>query len=231
MFTGIVQEMGKIVARAEVARVSDLHPGQAVRFSIEAPLVAPRLNIGDSVACDGVCLTVETLIRNSAEVVTGFTVCAVPETLAKTTLDLWAVGGVINLETALTAATPLGGHFVLGHADGVAEVVEVNALGSAGESGREVTVRLPAEFLPFCVYKGSITLSGVSLTIAAVEEDRIRVALIPHTLEVTTLGLAVPRGRVNFEVDILAKHIERQLSLRSIGSAPALKPEGGHGIP
>ena len=131
--------------------------------------------------------------------------------MAKTTLDLWAVGGFINVELALTAQAPLGGHFVLGHVDGVCEVIEVKDL---GEAGREVTVRLPPEFLVYCVYKGSITLSGVSLTIAAVEGDTVRVALIPHTLQVTTLGFAVPRGRINFEVDILAKHIERQLALR-----------------
>jgi riboflavin synthase len=211
MFTGIVQEMGKIVARENVSATA----GHAVRFTVSAPAVAPKLSIGDSVACDGACLTVETLVRSTEsakENATGFTVCAIPETLSKTTLDLWAVGGFINLESALTAQAPLGGHFVLGHVDGVCEVVAVNDL---GDGGCEVTVRLPTEFLPYCVYKGSITLSGVSLTIAAVENDTVRVALIPHTLEVTTLGMAVPRGRVNFEVDILAKHIERQLSLRA----------------
>ena len=216
MFTGIVQEMGKIVARENVHATA----GHAVRFTVSAPAVAPKLSIGDSVACDGACLTVETLVRSTEsakENATGFTVCAIPETLSKTTLDLWAVGGFINLESALTAQAPLGGHFVLGHVDGVCEVVSVNDLGdrSSENGGREVTVRLPAEFLTYCVYKGSITLSGVSLTIAAVENDTVRVALIPHTLEVTTLGMAVPRGRVNFEVDILAKHIERQLSLRA----------------
>jgi riboflavin synthase len=223
MFTGIVQEVGKIVARFDVSRAA----GDAVRFSIEAPGISGRLAIGDSVACDGVCLTVETLLPS------GFTVCAVPETLAKTTLALWAEGGIINLETALTASTPLGGHFVLGHADGVCEVVETRPLGPNQESGCELTVRLPAEFMPYCVYKGSICLQGVSLTIAGVEEDRVRVALIPHTLEVTTLKLAVPRGRLNFEVDILAKHVERQLAARLGGAsrvAPANTGEWGHGV-
>ena len=210
MFTGIVQEMGKIVAREDVGATA----GHAVRFTVSAPTVAPKLSIGDSVSCDGACLTVETLIPSKDDI-NGFTVCAIPETLSKTTLDLWAVGGFVNLESALTAKDPLGGHFVLGHVDGVCEVVAVNDLGDAG---REVTVRLPEEFLPYCVYKGSITLSGVSLTIAAVEGDTVRVALIPHTLEVTTLGFAVPRGRLNFEVDILAKHIERQLALRNVGT-------------
>jgi riboflavin synthase len=220
MFTGIVQEMGKIAARHDLGQAA----GGAVRFAVEAPALAPKLSVGDSVSCDGVCLTVETLLPS------GFTVCAVPETLAKTTLALWAEGGVINLETALTAATPLGGHFVLGHVDGVCEVVESRPL---GEGGCELTVRLPAEFMPYCVYKGSICLQGVSLTIAGVEEDRVRVALIPHTLEVTTLKLAVPRGRLNFEVDILAKHVERQLAARLGGAsrvAPDATGERGHGV-
>jgi riboflavin synthase len=207
MFTGIVQEMGTIRGR--------IPAGTAIRFSIEAPRVAPRLAIGDSVACDGVCLTVETLSP------TGFTACAIPETLSKTTLSSWALGGPVNLESALTAATPLGGHFVLGHTDGTCEVTAVRHLGADGESGREIEVRLPDEFAPFCVYKGSICLSGVSLTIASVEGTRVRVALIPHTVQETTLQFALPGGRLNFEVDILAKHVERQLAARF----------GAHGVP
>jgi riboflavin synthase len=209
MFTGIVQETGVIRGRAPA--------GDAVRFAIDAPGLAPRLAVGDSVCCDGVCLTVETRRDD------GFTACAVPETLAKTTLDGWAVGDPVNLESALTAATPLGGHFVLGHADGTCTVTETRDLGPGGEAGRELEVRLPDEFAPYCVYKGSICLSGVSLTIAAVPEGdgaRVRVALIPHTLEATTLKRATAGARLNFEVDILAKHVERQLAAR-FGTAGA----------
>ena len=218
MFTGIVQEIGTVRARTVVAgaaaEAAANTAGDAVRFGIAAPRLAPRLAVGDSVACDGVCLTVETLAAD------GFTVCAVPETLAKTTLNLWAEGGFVNLEAALTAATPLGGHFVLGHADGTCEVTAARDLGPGGESGRELEVRLPEEFVPYCVYKGSICLNGVSLTIAAVAGDRVRVALIPHTLEATTLKFATPGGKLNFEVDILAKHVERQLAAR-LGAPPA----------
>lgn len=204
MFTGIVQEIGTVRARTTVAGATE----DAIRFGIAAPRLAPRLAVGDSVACDGVCLTVET---QSAD---GFTVCAVPETLAKTTLNQWAEGGFVNLETALTAATPLGGHFVLGHADGVCTVTAARDLGPDGTSGRELEVRLPQEFMPYCVYKGSICLNGVSLTIAAVAGNCVRVALIPHTLEATTLKSAAPGSTLNFEVDILAKHVERQLAAR-----------------
>lgn len=201
MFTGIVQELGTIRNRQSAGA------GDALRFSIDAPRLAPGLAIGDSVCCDGVCLTVETLYTG------GFTACAIPETLSKTTLGTWVIGDAVNLEAALTASTPLGGHFVLGHVDGTCEVTDVREL---GESGREVEVRLPDEFKAYCVYKGSICLSGVSLTIAAADADRayVRVALIPHTVEVTTLKRAVPGARLNFEVDIIAKHVERQLAAR-----------------
>ncbi|HLU69819.1 MAG TPA: riboflavin synthase [Fibrobacteria bacterium] len=205
MFTGIVQEIGTIRGRVPA--------GNAVRFVFDAPRLAPSLAVGDSVACEGVCLTVETLVPG------GFTACAVPETLGKTTLKDWGAGGAVNLEGALTAATPLGGHFVLGHVDGTCEVTRVREL---GDGGRELDVKIPADFVACCVYKGSITLAGVSLTIAAVEGDRVRVALIPHTLDATTLKSAVPGGRLNFEVDIIAKHVERQLAARfGAGKAPA----------
>ncbi len=204
MFTGIVQETG---------RVRGLSPlGGAVRFTISAPGLSSRLAVGDSVACDGVCLTVERLERD------GFTVCAVPETLARTTLGHLAMGSALNLESALTPTTPMGGHFVHGHVDGTCEVIEIRPLGD-GE-GREVTVRLPGPFARYCVYKGSICLSGVSLTIAAVEGSSVRVALIPHTLSATTLGNATVGDLLNFEVDILAKYVER-LAGRGTGSQQA----------
>jgi riboflavin synthase len=203
MFTGIVQELGKIREKIPV--------GKAIRFSFEAPLLSPRLQVGDSIACDGVCLTVE---ESSA---TGFSVSAVPETLAKTTLKEWKAGTSVNLEPSATPQTSLGGHFVLGHVDGLCEVVAAKRL-DAGE-GLELTVRLPEEFLPYCVYKGSLTLSGISLTIAAVEGDRLRFAIIPHTLEVTNLRQVTPGQHLNFEADILAKYVERQLAFRAAGAA------------
>ena len=199
MFTGIVQELGE---------VREIVPaGEAVRFSLKAPLLSPRLKIGDSVACDGACLTVETSGDGM------FSVCAVPETLSKTALGVWKTGSRVNLEPAVTLQTSLGGHFMLGHVDGVCEVVAIENL-EKGE-GREITVRLPAEFLPYCVYKGSLTLSGISLTIASIENDLLRFAIIPHTLEVTNLSDAKVGTALNFEVDILAKYVERQLARSS----------------
>jgi riboflavin synthase len=201
MFTGIVQEVGIVRGRIPV--------GDAVRFVIEAPLLAPKLGIGDSIACEGVCLTVEELETASATSGTSprFTATAVPETLARTTLGTWNVGTPVNLEISLTPATPMGGHFVLGHTDGVGEVTEVRVLAEGG--GREITVRLPENFARYCAYKGSIAFGGVSLTLASVDRDSVRIAVIPHTLAVTTLGNLKTGDRLNFEADILAKYVER----------------------
>jgi riboflavin synthase len=225
MFTGIVQEKGT---------VRDCDPaGKAVRFVFDAPLLAPKLAVGDSVACDGVCLTVERLEPlEKGGPARGFSACAVPETLARTTLGAWNAGVSVNLEPALTPSTPMGGHFVLGHVDGVCEVIEARALG-AGE-GRELRLRPPAECLRYCARKGSLTLAGVSLTIASVEADSVRVAIIPHTLAATTLGSAKAGDRLNFEADILAKYAERLLGTGAAATASALPEqalrEWGHAV-
>ncbi len=222
MFTGIIQEVGEIRER--------IPAGKSMRFSLKAPWMAERLQVGDSVACDGACLTVEKVDPM------GFSVCAVPETLSKTTLSFWKGGDPVNLEAALTIQTPMGGHFVLGHVDGVCEVTAVKPTGGEGV---ELTVQLPAEFLPYCVYKGSLTLSGVSLTVAAVQGDSLRLALIPHTLEATNLSRARAGSRLNFEMDILAKYVERQLGTRGAvvsdprasGATPLSLENWGYGIP
>lgn len=193
MFTGIVQEIGTVRARAP--------RDGAVRFFLEAPGISARLAVGDSVACEGVCLTVETLEPG------GFSATAVPETLARTTLGDWEPGTRVNLEASLTPATPMGGHFVLGHADGVCEVAGVRDLGEGG--GREISLRIPEGFRRYCAYKGSLAVAGVSLTIAAVEDEGVRIAVIPHTLAATTLGGAKTGDRLNFEADVLAKYVER----------------------
>lgn len=200
MFTGLVTTVGKVIAQSPTA--------SAMRFTLEAPALlgsssSAGLAVGDSVACEGVCLTVETLTP------TGFTVCAVAETLSLTNLGSWQVGTSVNLEPALKAGTPLGGHFVLGHVDGVATSLGFKAL---PEGGGEWFVKMPDSLMRYCVSKGSIALCGTSLTIASIEGSVIRIALIPHTLAHTTLGQKRDGDRINVEVDILAKHIERLLS-------------------
>jgi riboflavin synthase len=212
MFTGIVEEVGSIGEK--------IPQGAAVRFRVRAPGIARTLKIGDSVSCDGVCLTAETV---SPE---GFTATAVPETLGRTTLSSARPGDRLNLEAALKAGSPMGGHIVQGHVDGQAEVVAWKALqGSDGrDAGKELTVRVPAAFARYCVEKGSFALHGVSLTIAAKQGDTLRFALVPHTLSATNLGGKAPGDRLNFEVDILGKYVESLLGHAALPGGAALPP-------
>ena len=190
MFTGLVREIGTVVSF------------EGGRLRVESSLAAA---IGDSVAVDGVCLTVvdgdrETLAFD-----------AVPETLARTTLGRIQPGAPVNLEPALRAGEALGGHYVQGHVDGVGRIrsVEPEAEGS------RVWVDASAALLRHCVEKGSIAVDGVSLTIAALDGGGFSVALVPHTLAVTTLGTAATGDEVNLETDVLAKYVEKLLGLRS----------------
>ncbi len=205
MFTGIVEEVGVIREKTPA--------GGAIRFRVGAPGIAKTLKVGDSVACDGVCLTAETVLPD------GFTAAAVPETLSRTCLGSALPGDRLNLEAALKAGSPLGGHIVQGHIDGVAEVSAWRLLqGSDGkDAGKELTVRIPADYARYCVEKGSFTLHGVSLTIAAKAEAELRFALVPHTLSATNLASKSPGDKLNFEVDILGKYVESLLGNRGHG--------------
>jgi len=180
VFTGIVRE------RARVASFAD------GRLVVECDT---RATVGDSVALDGVCLTVV----DAHDGRLAFDV--VPETLARTK----PFGDEINVEPALAAGDPLGGHVVQGHVDGQGRVRDVEP----EATGRRIWVDLPPELLRYCVEKGSIALDGVSLTVAELDETGIAVALVPYTLEQTTLGARAPGDFVNVEVDILAKYVER----------------------
>jgi riboflavin synthase len=188
MFTGIVRERGRVASMQE-------GPG-GLRLEISAPQTASRLDVGDSVSISGACLTA-TAVSNGS-----FSVTAVAETLSRTTLGRLAADDEVNLETAARVGDPLGGHMVQGHVDGLGRVA------SLGDDGR-VWIEAPPEILRYCVEKGSIAVDGVSLTIAGLREDAFEVALIPHTLEVTTLGTLEPGREVNLEVDVLAKYVER----------------------
>lgn len=207
MFTGIVEEVGVIREKIPV--------GPALRFRLTAPGVAQGLKPGDSVSCNGVCLTAETIFPD------GFTATAVPETLQCSTLGSIALGDAVNLESALKAGSPMGGHIVQGHVDGVGEAVSWKDLPDG--SGRELTIRVPEAFTRYCVVKGSLALHGVSLTIAGIEGDRIRIALVPHTLSHTNLGRMKAGDKLNFEVDLVGKYVEKLLGFMSGASAkPAL---------
>lgn len=196
MFTGIVRERGRVVAAADGAGGD-----RRLTLAVSAAL-ARDLEPGASLAVDGVCLTVVALEDERVDLELS------PETLARTTLGSVAAGDRVNLEPALRLGEPLGGHWVQGHVDTVTELLETRLL----ERHRELAFRLPAEVARWVVEKGSICLSGVSLTVARLEDARFWVAAIPHTLEATTLGELEPGDRLNLEVDVLAKHVERLLA-------------------
>jgi riboflavin synthase len=189
MFTGLVREVGTVASM------------DGGRLTIEAPETSKGVQLGDSIAIDGVCLTVVAFDDQL------LSFDAVPETLARTALGTIDQGSRVNLEPALRAGEALGGHYVQGHVDGVGAVQSVAPEGE----GRRVRFDAPAELLKYIVEKGSIAVQGTSLTVAAVDETGFEVALIPHTLQATTLGELEPEQQVNLETDVLAKYVEKLL--------------------
>jgi riboflavin synthase len=190
MFTGLVQEIGTVAA------VAPLDGG--ARIQVSAPLAA-ELAPGDSVLVNGVCLTASDVDGDRFEADLS------PETVRRSALERLAAGDRVNLELALRVGDRLGGHLVQGHVDAVAEVRSVSEDGVALELGLDV----PPPLLRYVVEKGSVTLDGVSLTVTEVDARGFRVSLIPETLERTTLGSTRPGSRVNLEVDLLAKYVEK----------------------
>jgi riboflavin synthase len=194
VFTGIVRERGRVVS-AELNG-----DGRVLRLRIAAPKTAEQTSLGDSVSVSGCCLTA--VASDDGELVFD----AVPETLARTTLDQLAEGREVNLEPALRAGEPLGGHYVQGHVDGVGRV---RSLDPEGSDGARLWLDLEPELLRYCVEKGSLAVDGVSLTVAAVDDHGVAIALVPHTLRETTLSALRPGDAVNLETDVLAKYVER----------------------
>jgi riboflavin synthase len=199
MFTGIVEDLGRLVSQ------------EGSRIVVRSPLTASDAALGDSVSIDGVCLTVVDLRGDELS----FDVS--PETSGRTTLGALRPGDLVNVERPATLASRLGGHLVQGHVDGVGEVAAVHPV---ADGGARLSVRLPGRLPRFVVEKGSVTLDGVSLTVAAIHGEVIDVVLIPHTLAVTTLGAVRAGDRVNVEVDVLAKYVARNIeSLMTDGGA------------
>jgi riboflavin synthase len=189
VFTGIVRELGAVEA------LEDSPTG--IRLLVRAPGTAAAAAVGDSVAVSGVCLTAVA----AEDGVLAFD--AVAETLRRSSLGRLEPGASVNVEPALRAGEPLGGHFVQGHVDGIGRVRRADAEGLEIEAGEEI--------LRYCVEKGSIAVEGVSMTIAGLGERSFTVALVPHTREVTTLGALAEGHEVNLETDMLARHVERLL--------------------
>jgi len=193
MFTGLIEEVGTVRAIAV--------DGERARLTIDAPLVSGDLPLGASVAVDGCCLT-------ATEVVDGaFGVDLMRETMRVTALGTLDVGTRVNLERALRVGDRLGGHLVQGHVDAVGEVIGVEQVPGT----RTIRIRVPRELTRYLVVKGSLCIAGVSLTVGALEDDVVTVGLIPHTLAMTNLEDLEVGGRVNLEVDVVAKYVERML--------------------
>ena len=196
MFTGIIEELGTVTG---ITKKPD-----ALRLTIKGKMVLEDLKRGDSISCSGTCLTAIEIDEN------GFTADVMMETIKLTSLMEVVVGDPINLERAMNAQTRYGGHVVQGHIDGVGEFVSRET----SENWDWVRIRIPRELLRYVVMKGSITFDGISLTVNEISDDVIGLSLIPETLQVTTLGSKKPGSKVNVEVDVMAKHIERLMEFK-----------------
>ncbi|MBV9722495.1 MAG: riboflavin synthase [Mycobacterium sp.] len=197
MFTGIVEELGEVVGKDDL--------GDAARFTIRGPVVTADAGHGDSIAVNGVCLTV-------VEVMPGgqFTADVMGETLSRSSLGRLAAGSPVNLERAAALNSRLGGHIVQGHVDGTGQILAR----TPAEHWEVVRIGLPADLARYVVEKGSITVDGISLTVSGLSDDWFEVSLIPTTRELTTLGGSPPGTAVNLEVDVIAKYVERLLAAK-----------------
>ena len=192
MFTGIIEETGTVAESTRQAHGATL--------KVAAETVLSDLTVGGSIAVSGVCLTATAIQDHS------FSADLSPETLERTNLDGLKPGSRVNLERPLLPTGRLSGHFVQGHVDGVGELA---SLAEVGDGNWWLRIRVPQELLRYLVYKGSIAIDGISLTIASVEAGTIGVAIIPHTYEATSLGKLTTGSKVNLECDVIAKHVER----------------------
>ncbi|MBV9320848.1 MAG: riboflavin synthase [Mycobacterium sp.] len=195
MFTGIVEELGEVVGREDL--------GDAARFTIRGPVVTADAGHGDSIAVNGVCLTVVEVLSEGR-----FTADVMGETLNRSSLRVLDVGSRVNLERAAALNSRLGGHIVQGHVDGTGEILAR----TPSQHWEVVRITLPPALARYVVEKGSITVDGISLTVSALGQDWFEVSLIPTTMDLTVLGRAPVGTPVNLEVDVIAKYVERLLS-------------------
>jgi riboflavin synthase len=202
VFTGIVEELGEIVGKEDL--------GDAARFVIRGPIVTSDAGHGDSIAVNGVCLTVVDVLADGS-----FSADVMDETLKRSSLRGADVGTRVNLERAAAVNSRLGGHIVQGHVDGTGHVLSR----TPSEHWTVVRIALPPALSRYVVEKGSITVDGISLTVSGLGPDWFEVSLIPTTLDLTTLGGAEPGAPVNLEVDVIAKYVERLLSQKDASSS------------
>lgn len=207
MFTGIVEEIGQLTAVKKKT--------ESMQLIIKGSKVLQGINIGDSIAVNGICLTVTSYTADT------FTVDVMPETYRRTTLYLQSVGSMVNLERALTLETRLGGHLVSGHVDGIGSIYSIKA----EENALLVRIKTEPDILYYLVPKGSITIEGISLTVVAVDESSFTVSLIPHTAKETTLGYKKNSDKVNLEVDIIARYLAKFVKFSPSDSSGSLTKE------
>lgn len=200
MFTGLIEEVGRLKRLTRT--------GEGVNLTIEAKKTLEGMNIGDSIAINGICLTVTDIGRSE------FSLQAVSETIRNSTASKWNVGEKINLERAMKVSDRLGGHIVQGHVDGMGTVEAINM----GELSITLKISASSEVLRYVVKKGSICVEGISLTVAEVDDKSFSVAIIPHTWQNTNLNVLTRGSKVNLETDILARYVEKFMSENKAGS-------------
>jgi riboflavin synthase len=201
MFTGLIETTGTLLAVIPTAG--------ATRITIAAPTLASRLSTGDSIAVNGVCLTALNIEPNAFP--PRFSADLAAETIARTTLTHLPADSTLNLELPTPAGSPLGGHVVQGHVDGTASLLSLTPITpDAPKTDWRLRIQLPTELTRYVVPQGSITIEGISLTVAALHQDIVEVAIIPHTYASTSLHTLTPGAPLNIEVDVLSKYAERQ---------------------
>ena len=202
MFTGLIESTGTVIASTKT--------GGATRITVAAPALAARLNTGDSIAVSGVCLTALDIEPNAFP--PRFSADLAAETLARTSLSHLAEGAIVNLELPTPAGSPLGGHIVQGHVDGTATLVSLTPITPDAPETTDWRLRLtiPRELTRYVVPQGSITIEGISLTVASIQDQQVEVAIIPHTYTATSLHHLTPGRPLNIEVDVLGKYAERR---------------------
>ena len=203
MFTGIIEEVGRVSGIEE--------RGENRRITVSAKLAPKELKPGDSVAVSGVCLTALDIKPES------FCADLAPETWARTSFSRMREGALVNLELPMKADGRFGGHIVQGHVDGVGKLIELERI--ADSENWWLHIELPSEIEKYTVYKGSISIEGISLTVAKLEGQRCTIAIIPHTVEMTNLHSLRPGDAVNLEADLIAKYVEKMMAVESAESS------------
>ena len=207
MFTGLIETTGEVISFTPGA-------GGAARLTIAAQEIAGRLRTGDSVAVSGVCLTALGIEANAVPL--RFSADLAAETIARTTLSRLEAGSMVNLELPTPAGAPLGGHVVQGHVDGVGTLLSIEPVSSGAGSDWVLRLRLPVALMRYVVEKGSISVEGISLTVAGITGEEVWIAILPHTYTATNLHTLKPGMGVNIEVDVLAKYAESRIQAETV---------------